>query len=60
MYEEFWRLAPTMKGAVTAAAKIKHAQAYTRPDWNWNEAIDADEAAALRLALERLPRAHSH
>ena len=50
LYDELWRVAMEQRGAVTAAARIRHALAYGGRE-RAPLVFEGDEAAALRVAL---------
>jgi hypothetical protein len=52
LFEELWKLAPKLKGAVTAAAKLKRARLWEL--FHGEDALTADETAAVREAIRRL------
>lgn len=56
LYEELWRVAGEQRGAVTAAARLRHAIAYAseRPRLL---AFENQEAIAVRAALDRINHA---
>ncbi|HEY2372956.1 MAG TPA: hypothetical protein VGH82_10435 [Gaiellaceae bacterium] len=54
VFDELWLLAPRMKGAVTAAAKLKRAHVWAL--FHGEDALNAEETAALREALRRTQR----
>ena len=51
LFDALWLLAPRMKGAVTAAAKLKRAHAWSL--FHGEDVLTADETAALREAIRR-------
>jgi hypothetical protein len=51
LYEAMWGLAPTVRGAVTAAAKIKQAQALAGWRFSPVDRLDGPEAELVRRAL---------
>jgi hypothetical protein len=51
VFDELWLLAPEMKGAVTAAAKLKRADIWER--FHGQDVLSADETAAFHEALRR-------
>jgi hypothetical protein len=52
VYDELWLLAGRMRGAVTAAAKLKHIVPWEI--LHGDDSLNAEETHALRTALERL------
>jgi hypothetical protein len=50
LYAELWRVAAAVRGAISAAAKIRHAQANTS---GFIETLEVEESAAVRVALDR-------
>jgi hypothetical protein len=50
LYDELWRVATAIRGAISAAAKIRHAQASTS---RLIETLGIEESAAVRIALDR-------
>lgn len=52
LYEALWRLAGTMHGAVTAAAKLRHARMASRAARS--DYLNATEGHAVRAALKTL------
>ena len=51
LYEELWRVAADQRGAVTAAARLRHAIAYARTS---RVIFEGDEASVVRAALDRI------
>jgi hypothetical protein len=51
LFDELWLLAVEMRGAVTAAAKLRRARVWEL--FHGQDALNADETAALREALRR-------
>lgn len=51
VFDELWMLAPWMKGAVSAAAKLKQAHLWSL--FHGEDVLTAEETAALREALRR-------
>jgi len=51
VFEELWNLAPWVKGAVSAAAKLKQAHMWSL--FHGEDVLTAEETAALREALRR-------
>jgi hypothetical protein len=50
LYAELWRVAAAVRGAISAAAKIRHAQTNTS---SLIETLGVEESAAVRVALDR-------
>jgi hypothetical protein len=50
LYAELWRVAAAIRGAISAAAKIRHAQTSTS---RLIETLGVEESAAVRVALDR-------
>jgi hypothetical protein len=51
VYDELWMLAKSMKGAIAAAAKLKHVTEWTL--LHGEDVLTEDETHALREALRR-------
>jgi hypothetical protein len=51
LFDELWNLAPWMKGAVSAAAKLKQGRIWAV--FHGEDVLTAEETAALREALRR-------
>jgi hypothetical protein len=51
LYDELWRSAVAVRGAISAAAKIRHAQACKAPAEARVETLNAEESRAIRAAL---------
>jgi hypothetical protein len=54
VYDELWLLARHMKGAIAAAAKLKHATEWTR--LHGEDTLNDEETKAFRAALGRADR----
>lgn len=52
LFDELWLLAPTTRGAVTAAAKVRVPSIYGRHPAD--DTLSAHESAAILAALQRL------
>jgi hypothetical protein len=50
LYDELWRNAATVRGAISAAAKIRHAQASQARAEAVVETLSAEESQAVRTA----------
>lgn len=51
VFDALWLLASEMKGAVTAAAKLRRARVWTL--FHGEDVLNAEETAALREAIRR-------
>lgn len=51
LYDELWRSAAKVRGALSAAAKIRHAQTSHAPAGARVETLSAEESGAIRTAL---------
>ena len=52
MFDELWLLASEMKGAVTAAAKLRRIRVWEL--FHGEDALSADETVALREAIRQM------
>ncbi len=52
VFDELWRLAPRMKGAVSAAAKLKRGHIWAL--FHGEDPLSMEESAALREAIRRI------
>jgi hypothetical protein len=52
LFDELWLLAGEMRGAVSAASKLRRARAWEL--FHGEDALNANETAALREAIRRL------